>query len=300
MQGKRILIVGCGKIGLRVAKELALENQVWGLRKGTPETIQGLELLSADVTNVASLARAFQNIPPGIHYIIYCLTPGERSEQGYRAIYVTGLKNTLEALPDTSSLKRILFISSTSVFHQNDSQWLDESSDTLPTSFSGRVLLEAEALLKTFDISSTVIRFSGIYGQSRSRLIQQVKQQEALISHEIRLTNRIHEDDCVGFILHLIRQDMQSLYIKPLYIATDDEPINLNEVISFIAKRLNVEVATPEKQKDEQRDELKGEQADNSRRSGNKRLSNKRMLDSGYPLKFPSYKEGYLEMLKAR
>ena len=294
MQGKRILIVGCGKIGLRVAKELALENQVWGLRKGTPETIQGLELLSADVTNVASLARAFQDIPPGIHYIIYCLTPGERSEQGYRATYVTGLKNTLEALPDTSSLKRILFISSTSVFHQNDSQWLDESSDTLPTSFSGRVLLEAEALLKTFDISSTVIRFSGIYGQSRSRLIQQVKQQEALISHEIRLTNRIHEDDCVGFILHLIRQDMQSLDIRPLYIATDDEPINLNEVISFIAKELNIELAPLVAH-----DELEGEQTNNSRRSGNKRLSNKRMLDSGYPLKFPSYKEGYLEMLKA-
>jgi len=294
MQGKRILIVGCGKIGLRVAKELALENQVWGLRKGTPETIQDLELLSADVTNVASLARVFQDIPPGIHYIIYCLTPGERSEQGYRATYVTGLKNTLEALPDTSSLKRILFISSTSVFHQNDSQWLDESSDTLPTSFSGRVLLEAEALLKTFDISSTVIRFSGIYGHSRSRLIQQVKQQEALISHEIRLTNRIHEDDCVGFILHLIRQDMQSLDIKPLYIATDDEPINLNEVISFIAKGLNIELAPLVAH-----DELEGEQANNSRRSGNKRLSNKRMLDSGYPLKFPSYKEGYLEMLKA-
>jgi len=294
MQGKRILIVGCGKIGSRVAKKLALENQVWGLRKGAPEAIPGLELLSADVTDVASLEHAFQTIPQDIHYLIYCLTPGERSEQGYRDTYVTGLKNTLETLPDTSSLKRIFFISSTSVFHQNDSQWFDEGSATLPTNFSGRVLLEAEALLKAFDIPSTVIRFSGIYGRSRSRLIQQVKQQQALISHDIRLTNRIHEDDCVGFILHLIRQDMQNQNLEPLYIATDNEPINLNEVISFIAKGLNIELAPLTPQKNEQQ----SEQAGNSRRSGNKRLSNKRLLESGYQLKFPSYKEGYLEMLK--
>ncbi|MFT6123803.1 MAG: nucleoside-diphosphate-sugar epimerase [Oleiphilaceae bacterium] len=292
MSAKRILIVGCGKIGLRVATLLSKSHHVWGLNRSIhskgvqsvdSENTSHIQFITADVCKPESLN---SQLPEHLDYIIYCIAPTERNEAAYREVYLTGLKNVISALPNPDFLKRLYFISSTSVYHQDDHSLVDETSATLPISFSGRVLLEAEAYCNQLPISSTIIRFSGIYGANRSRLIEQVNMHNAKLSANTRLTNRIHEDDCVGFILHLIQQNIQGNINEPVYLASDSEPVDLNEVIKFLAKILGHEL-TAETSNDAEK-----------RRAGNKKCSNQKMLDSGYQLHFPSYREGYLEMVE--
>jgi nucleoside-diphosphate-sugar epimerase len=289
MQGKRILIVGCGKIGRRVAYELAKSNQVWSLKRSNEEANKELRFIAADVTDTEQLSSALERqLRDGVDFILYCLTPSERTETGYKNVYLKGLANTLQALPKIARLKRIFFISSTSVYHQDNYEWVNESSLTKPESFAGQVILQAETFLQASSSPSTIIRFSGIYGAGRNRLLKQVQDasesKTSLLSCQARITNRIHEDDCVGFILHLMTEAMLGKQLQSHYVATDSSPVDLNEVLLWIAEQLKIELPAP---------------ADivNSRRSGNKKCRNKAMLDSGYTLKYPSYKEGYLKAL---
>ncbi|MFT7372486.1 MAG: nucleoside-diphosphate-sugar epimerase [Oleiphilaceae bacterium] len=293
MSAKRILIVGCGKIGLRVANLLSTNHEVWGLRRSIQnkstdsagnEISPHIQFIAADVCKPESLN---DQLPENLDYLIYCIAPTERNEAAYREVYLTGLQNIISSLPNLEVLKHLYFISSTSVYHQDDHSLVDETSLTLPSSFSGRVILEAEAYCKHLPTPSTIIRFSGIYGASRSRLIEQVKKHDAKLSSSCRLTNRIHEDDCVSFIHHLIQQNMQGKVNEPIYLASDSDPVDLNEVIKFLASTLGLEL-TEEPSNDAEK-----------RRAGNKKCNNQKMLDSGYQFHFPSYREGYLEMIKA-
>jgi len=302
MQGKHILIAGCGKIGLRLAQQLSIKHQVWGLKRKPPSEDSAITFLSADLLDKASLAQAFQvKGIEGFDYVVYCLAPSERTAQAYRQVYVEGLHNLLTSLPNLKLTKRIYFISSTSVYHQNDHSWVDESSATFPEGFSGEILLQAETLLKQYPLLSTCVRFSGIYGGNRSRMIDQVRLSEIKVDVQSHITNRIHEDDCVGFLHYLIQRDVEGKSILPLYLGTDSKPVELNEVLRWISEQLNSENDLIQNGKTDSKmlisKEISSKTSSPKRRSGNKYCSNKRLLETGYILKFPSYKEGYGAMI---
>jgi len=277
--------VGCGKIGLRLARDLAGSHRVWGLRRTQmsfdADMETGLSYISADVSNPKTLNDV---LPSAIDFIVYCLTPNERTEEAYRCIYVEGLKNVLDALPIDTRLKRVFFVSSTSVYHQNDDTWVNEASPTKPLRFSGKVLLDAELIPNSIGYASTSIRFSGIYGGTRNRLVQSVRTGLARLSPQNKLSNRIHEDDCVGFLLHLIRLASRGEELYSCYIATDSCPVNQNQVLEYLAEKIGVSLSVTES-------------VELSSRAGSKRCSNKRMLDSAYTLRYPDFKKGYSSML---
>ena len=297
MQGKRILVVGYGKLGRRVANTLAQQHQVSALKYRSIDSPDHLQLLFADVRHVDSLRAAFgSSMTQAFDYLIYCLSPSERSEKGYQDAYLFGLQNVLASLPNASSLQHVFFVSSSSVYHQEHDEWVDEDSECLPQTYSGKVLLAAENVLSTLSMPTTAIRFSGIYGGTRSRLMDHVK--SAMTSGETLqaapgFTNRIHEDDCLGFICHLVDLINSGQTIENRYLASDACPVAKSEVFAFIAKTLS------ERMTDYRDKAVKMETSQNPalRRVGSKRCRNTRMLASGYALKYASYKEGYARAL---
>jgi nucleoside-diphosphate-sugar epimerase len=110
-------------------------------------------------------------------------------------------------------------------------------------------------------------------------LIEQVVQKRA--SSSKAFTNRIHVDDCAGFIAHLIEHSKHQP-LDPVYIATDSQPTPMIDVVSWIARQLSVE-------------DFVSSAAVNER--GNKKLSNRRMLATGYQLRYSSFDQGYQEMV---
>lgn len=276
---KRVLIVGCGKIGLRLAEQLSGDYEVFGLRRSLSEHPQ-IQFIQADVTDALSLKN---KLPDHIDYLVYCLTPSARDEAAYRQVYIHGLQNILAEI-GSNPIKRLIFVSSTSVYHQDDASWVNEESPTQPTSFSGKTLVEAEGIALASEHPATNVRFSGIYGGNRSQLIEQVRSGKAKLSDITRLTNRIHEDDCVAILTFLINQDNAGQTLASCYLATDSAPVEYNKVIQFIADKLDLSLAVADEAP--------------KRRAGNKYCSNARLLDSGYRLIFPDYKQGYTHMLK--
>ncbi|MDH4571480.1 SDR family oxidoreductase [Salinicola acroporae] len=279
---KTTLILGCGDIGTQLGKQLIdAGHRVIGARRnvGALEGT-GIEAVALDVTDEAALAAL-----PDADIIVYAVTADRFEESAYAAAYPTGLKAVLETFGAREKKpERILFVSSTSVYAQQGGEEVDETSETDPNGFSGTLMREAEQALLAHDLPGTAVRFSGIYGPGRDRLIRQVSEGRIAASNPPMYSNRIHRDDCAGVIAHLIQLSLEGKPLEPVYLASDCDSAPLHEVMAWIAKRLKVE--TPEVIQSP------------LRRRSSKRCNNRRLLDSGYTFRYPTFREGYEDVLQ--
>jgi nucleoside-diphosphate-sugar epimerase len=279
---KRILIVGCGQLGLPLARLLAVRHTVWGLCRSARTDQQNVRFIQADLGRPESL-----NGVPAVDIVVYCVSPSQRDEAGYRTIYVDGLRQLWHALDPDTPPTHLFYVSSSSVYGQRMHDWVDEDSATEPESYAGRVILQGESLARALCPGTTVIRFSGIYGGTRSRLIDLVQSRQAQLKDSPHYSNRIHEEDCIGFLQHLVEQACQGASLESCYLASDSLPVEQNEVLGFLAQRLGVELET-------------GAAPLMREGVGSKRCRNAKMLSTGYRLRYPSFQEGYQAMLDAR
>ncbi len=270
----RVLIAGCGYVGTALGERLVERGvEVWALRRDPSALPAAFRKLAADLTNPSEL----RALPQALDYVVYTASAGESSDVAYQRAYVTGLQNLLAAIAGRG-VRRVFFTSSTAVYAQANGDWVDETSETRPTHFSGQRTLEAEGLLQRAHVPATVLRCAGIYGPGRTRLIDAVRQGTAPMSD--RSTNRIHKQDIAGAILHLMDRDQA----PGLLILSDDEPASQREVATYLAECLGVPLP-------------RSSVVEASGRVGDKRCNNQRLKLTGYQLAYPTYREGYRAML---
>lgn len=276
--GERVLIAGCGFVGSELARGLCTAgHSVWGLARSQPELPAGATWVSADLTDNASLAQL-----PAVDYVVFCASAGESSDERYRAVYVEGLSNIVAAY-STRPPRRLAFVSSTAVYHQNDGGWVNEASPTEPRHFSGIRTLQAEQVALSAPFPAVVLRCAGIYGPKRTRLIDNVRSGAARIgSGSPRFTNRIHRDDVAGALMHLLFHPSPD----PVYVGVDEDPASEQAVYTYLADLLGVPPPGT------------GPSEGSHRAAGNKRCDGSRLRASGYSFRFPSFRQGYAAMLK--
>lgn len=268
---ERVLIAGCGDVGCALAGRLTARGvEVWGLRRTIAALPPGVRGLAADLSDPAG----WPSLPTKLDAVVYSAAPDGRDEASYRAVYVEGLGHLLERLAG-ERLHRVIFTSSTGVYGQDAGEVVDESSPTEPTAFTGRCLLEAEAVPQTAPWPAVVVRLGGIYGPGRTRLLEAARRGEP---GSPTFSNRIHRDDCAGILDHLLDLDRP----EPLYLGVDSEPAPRSEVIAWLRARMGLP-ALPE--------------APTGDLVAGKRCSNQRLLASGYRLLYPSFREGYGALL---
>ncbi|MGH8418528.1 MAG: SDR family oxidoreductase [Pseudomonas sp.] len=276
-----VLIAGCGDIGGRLASQLLLEGwTVYGLRRSVAKLPEGVRGVNGDLFD----ARIPVHWPEGrIDYLVYCATPTERDETGYRAAYVQGLRHVLGWVERSGQKpRRILFVSSSSVYGQKQGEWIDETSPAEALGFSGQVMREAEQVALDSGLPATVVRLTGIYGPGRSDLMNRVRQGYSVAIDPPLYGNRIHADDAAGLLAFLLRADARGVALDDVYIGVDDAPAPLAEVVDWMRERLGVTQWSDE---------------NSVRRAGSKRCSNARARALGWVPRYASYKEGYEAML---
>jgi nucleoside-diphosphate-sugar epimerase len=217
--------------------------------------------------------------------VFYTAAPNGADDAAYRAIYVDGLRHLLEALVrQQQSPRRVLLTSSTAVYAQAAGEWVNETSPTEPTHFTGRCVLEGEKVLLNGPFPATVLRFGGIYGPGRTSLLERVRQGLAPCRDGPPLyTNRIHRDDCAGALQHLMTLPQPDA----IYIGVDHEAADQCDVVRWLAARLG---ALPPR--------VEASSGTDSRRSRtNKRCRNDKLVASGYVFRYPTFREGYAALL---
>jgi nucleoside-diphosphate-sugar epimerase len=277
---RRILIAGCGYVGIALGVRLADGgDRVVGLRRDPsklPRTIEGIAADFSDPTSLSDLAGPFD-------VVFYTAGASEFSDAAYRAAYVDGLRNLLDAVERGGGTGRVVFTSSTGVYAQTDGEWVDETSPTEPTTFSGQRVLEGERLLAASRDAAISLRLGGIYGPGRTGLIDRVRRGEARReAGRSRYLNLIHLEDIVGTLIHVAGLESPDR----VYIGVDDQPQEYNTLLEWTAQELGVPVP-PSTDAPQTR----------GRPARNRRCSNRRLRESGYSFIYPNARAGYRELI---
>lgn len=276
-----ILLAGCGDLGTEAGLRFAaLGHRVVGWRRSPGKLPPLIEGVAADLS-----ATELPRIPADTSAVVIAVAADSPSEEAYRAAYLGAVNHVLDALErDGVEPERVLFVSSTAVYGDADGGWVDESTAPNPGGFSGRVLVEAEDLLRTrlagTETAAVSLRLGGIYGPGRTRLIDQVKTVSAVVPRDVRYTNRIHRDDAAAAIVRLCTMQAKP---APVYVGVDDDPADLGSVLRFLAGELGL--AGPPV----------GEAG--PARGGNKRCRNTLLRSTGMEFLFPTFREGYRSIL---
>jgi nucleoside-diphosphate-sugar epimerase len=270
----RVLIAGCGYLGQAVA-ELFLADG-WEV-EGWTKSADSAQPLSAKPypVHAVDISREDQvRVRTGnFDAVIHCASTRGGDVDSYRRVYLDGARNLLHRFGGS----QILFTSSTSVYAQNDGDWVTEDSPAEPKHETGTVLREAEDLV--IRNRGIVIRLGGIYGPGRSALLKKFLSGDAILDPESdRFVNQIHRDD-VAVALQLLVKRQESA--GEIYNVVDNQPILLSECFRWLAAKLNRPL-TPDGRTISKR----------KRGDSNKRVGNGKLRASGWTPRYPDFAQG--------
>jgi nucleoside-diphosphate-sugar epimerase len=275
----KILFIGCGDIAQRTASLVRESQRCYGLRRNPNSFPSYITPITADASDSKKLHSVTAE---GFDIWVVTITPAKFTQQAYLDAYLAVAQSILEvvgSIPNPPKL--IIWVSSTSVYGDCAGGWVDETTKAIPVTFSGEILLQAEKIIKDLPCQSTVVRFSGIYGPGRSRLLSQVRSGRGRPQMPQQWSNRIHADDCGGVLAHLINLFESGKPIEQVYLASDCQPVTQHEIRRWLAQRLSVDLV------------------EESVAEGLvRRCSNRLLLESGFNFKYPSFREGYAALIE--
>ena len=168
--------------------------------------------------------------------------------------------------------------------YEKQAEFYKKNNGFFETDKRATAIIDAERQFLDSGLPATIVRFAGIYGGSSARLLSKVARGEVASSEPVRYTNRIHREDCAGFLLHLIEMAENHQHLAPSYNGVDDSPCPAHEVEQWLAKALGVTVNSPSE------DSTTGQVS-------HKRCRNDLLHACGYQLRHPDYRSGYSEVL---
>lgn len=201
----QISILGCGWLGLPLAKAL-LENGFAVKGSTTSEEklsvlensgIQPFLIALSEDKTIGNLSIFLENsmilivdVPPKLR--------GSAKEN-----FVSKIKNVIPFI-EKSSIENVLFISSTSVYGE-DNSIVTEETELNPDTESGKQLVQAEQiLLNNSNFKTTILRFGGLIGEDRHPV--HFLAGKTNLENPNAPINLIHQRDCIGIILEILRQ----------------------------------------------------------------------------------------------
>ena len=187
----------------------------------------------------------------------------------------------------SNKLKWITYLSATSVYGNHNGEWVDENSETKPTSPNGVERLKVEKewmqLASKFDLPFQIFRLSGIYS-NQFNILKRLKSGEAkIINKKNHFFSRIHVED----IANILFSSLNNFKKKEIYNISDNLPASAEEVAMYGVKLLGID-----KPKTIEINEIESEMLKNFYKDS-KKVDNKKMKEFfNHKLKYPTYVEG--------
>ena len=211
---KQISILGCGWLGLPLAKSLLEKGFSINGSTTSVEKIAVLEkagihpfLVSLSAVEVLEETKiSIENFLENSEILIINIPPKLRGDSGEN--FVAKIQNIIPFI-EKSSVEKMIFVSSTSVF-EDSSELRTVSEETIPNpdTESGKQLLEAEQLLQSnSNFQTTILRFGGLIGDDRHPIKFLAGRKD--IENPNGLINLIHQIDCIGIIEEIIKKGLR-------------------------------------------------------------------------------------------
>ncbi|MFI8555198.1 SDR family oxidoreductase [Psychrobacter sp. NPDC077938] len=234
MSTQNLLIIGQGNIGLPVTNKLAQDDYcVTGLARSERHHYDLVD--SADFLQADALTLTTEQLQAFTHIAII-VTPDEYSTSGYHDSYLAISQHLAALAPQLTKIERVVFISSTGVYGQDNGEWIDEHTvPVTPAREASKVILQAEqALQQSLGDKAVVIRPSGIYGRERLMRLRKAREQNKEPVPAEHWSNRIMDRDLVNVITKVLTIKAP----KPVYLATDYRPVTTFELGAWLSEQV--------------------------------------------------------------
>lgn len=234
MSTQNLLIIGQGDIGLPVTNKLAQDGYcVTGLARSAREYYDLVD--SADFLQANALTLTAEQLQAFTHIAII-VTPDEYSTSGYHDSYLAISQHLATLAPQLIKLERVVFISSTGVYGQDNGEWIDEhTAPVTPAREASKVILQAEQVLQqSLGDKAVVIRPSGIYGRERLMRLRKAREPNKDPVPAEHWSNRIMDRDLVNVITKVLTIETP----KPVYLATDYRPVTTFELGVWLSEQV--------------------------------------------------------------
>ena len=159
------------------------------------------------------------------------------------------IKNFKDPLKNTNA-KWITYLSATSVYGDHNGEWVNEKSETKPSTLNGKNRLKAENDWRVFskenNLPLQIFRLSGIYSKQNNILKRLKTGQAKIIKKEKHFFSRIHVED----IANILFISLKKFKTNEIFNISDDQPASQEEVAVYGALLLKMNKPNPLKIED--------------------------------------------------
>lgn len=230
-----ISIVGCGWLGLPLAEHLI--NNGFSIKGSTTSSDNFQKLNQKKITpfqiQITDTEILGNNLNDFLNSDILIINFPPERRNDIETYYKNQFDQLISALKN-SSIKKVLFVSSTSVYPDLNRE-IFENETTEPVKESGRALKQVENLLISQpNFETTIIRFSGLIGYNR--MPGRFLANKTNVENGNAPINVIHQDDCIELITQIIEQNIWG----DVFNASSDEHPTRKEFYTFAANKIGL------------------------------------------------------------
>lgn len=230
MEPGRLLLAGCGDIGLRIARLWPRSDEVTGLTR-SPSALarleaQGMRAWRADLDSPEPLS--FPGIAPEQTHIVYLAPPVAEGLRDRR------LEKFLSALPRPPV--SFCYCSTSGVYGDRKGGWVDESVPPAPLTERAQRRAWAENHLREWQSKTSsrlmILRVPGIYGPGRLPLDKLKAGLPLIRPEEAPWTNLIQADDLARVFIACIKRGTAGA----VYNVAGGEPVTVTDYYLMVAR----------------------------------------------------------------
>ena len=192
------------------------------------------------------------------------------------------IKNFTTVLKNNKNLQWVGYLSSSSVYGDHKGDWVEETSNTQPTSEMGLKRIEAEQLLLNSNLPVRIFRLAGIYSLEKNIFSRLKKKKVKIVNKKEQIFSRIHVEDIAQVLLASFSKSKD----KDIFNVSDDAPCSYKEVVQYAAALLQIEIPKEINFEDLENSKMKDFYRDR------KKVQNLKIKSMGVQLKYPTFKEG--------
>jgi nucleoside-diphosphate-sugar epimerase len=226
----RVLIIGCGDVGMRILPILVKTHKVYILttQESKKESLRsfGARVILGNLDDLQSLhplAALAENI-------IHLAPPQQSGTKDQRT------RNLLRVLAKGGMTKKIIYVSTSGVYGDCKGDFVSETRLVSPTSPRGQRRLDAEHQLRAWGANSrvqiSILRVPGIYASNRLPIERLKAGTPALKSEEDVYTNHVHADDLARMILLTFYRGLPQRILH----ATDESWLKMGDYFDLVAR----------------------------------------------------------------
>ena len=236
MNKMKFFCFGFGQVAKYFVKKLLNENYTLELnvssrQKTQIKTFEGLNFHSYEFSN-KKIDKDINAKIKEADFILVSIPPIEGED-----IVINNLENIIK----NTQTKWVTYLSATSVYGNHNGKWVNENSETKPTTANGINRLKAEEqwlkYAKDNNLPLQIFRLSGIYSDQKN-IFKRIKAGEAkIVKKEKHFFSRVHIEDIANILFHSLKKFKK----YEIFNISDNYPSSQEEIAYYGFKLLKLD-----------------------------------------------------------